>query len=176
LIRSELPPIEPGDSGSLLSPDSLPNPPNDGMLGGSAGRATGRPVLNEVAGFGAGGATTRAAGRAAAFRGLALAGVARRFAGLRFAVVRLAVDFLPPARFAVLRFAVVRFAVDFLTADRFAVDRRAVTFFLLEDFFFAGIFPPSVRDADSRVVHADEDPLMLPAFYSIGSAQRQAPR
>src|SRR5256885_4266007 len=31
-----------------------------------------------------------------------------------------------------------------------------------------------MRDADSRVVHADEDPLMLPAIYSIGSPQRQA--
>ena len=145
MIRSELPPPNEPDSGSLPRPDSLPNPPNDGMVGGSAGRATGRPVLNELVGFGAGIAATRAAGLAAAFRGLAFDAVLFRLAPvLRFAVVRLAVVFfLPPARFAVLRFAVVRLAaVFFLPLARFAVDRLAVAFFLVEDFFFAGIFPP----------------------------------
>jgi len=31
-----------------------------------------------------------------------------------------------------------------------------------------------MRVQSSRVVHADEDPLLLPAIYSIGSPQRQA--
>jgi hypothetical protein len=144
LIRSELPPNEPGGSGSPLTPDSLPKPPNDGMVGGSAGRATGRPALNEVVGFGAGTGETRGVGLLAAFRVLALGVVLFRLAPvLRFAVVRLAAAFfLPPARFVVLRFAVVRLAVDFLAPERLAVDRLAAGFFLVEDFFFAGIFPP----------------------------------
>jgi hypothetical protein len=144
LIRSELPPPEePGGSGSPPRPGSLPKPPTDGMVGGSAGRATGRPVLKELAGFGAGATATRAAGLLAAFRVLALGAALFRLAALAFAVVRLAaVFFLPPARFVVLRLAVVRLAVDFLAPDRFAVDRFAVAFFLVEDFFFAGIFPP----------------------------------
>ncbi|SRR5712691_6957839 len=113
------------------------------MLGGSAGRATGRPVLNGVAGFAATGAVRRAAGLAAAFFVLARGVVLRRLAVLRFAVARLAVDFLALDRLAVLRFAVGRLAVDFFLAlDRLAVDRLAVDFFLVEDFFFAGIFPP----------------------------------
>src|SRR5689334_881508 len=86
--------------------------------GASGGRATGRPLLNEVDGLGAAGAAARAAGFAAAFRGAA-------FGALRLAVAR---------------FAVVRFAVDFLPPARFAVDRLAVDFF--DDFFFAGISPP----------------------------------
>jgi hypothetical protein len=68
---------------------------------------------------------------------------------LRFAVARLAVVFLVPDRFAVLFFAVPRFAVAFLPPARLAVERFAVDFFLVEDFFFAGIFPPS--DARRRV-------------------------
>src|ERR1700694_1405796 len=152
------PPLEEPDSDSLPMPDSLPNPPNDGMLGGSAGRATGR-APKVLDGLGAGGATgrgagagaaARTAGLGAAFGAAALAGVLFRSAGARaFAVVRLAVVFLVPERFAVLFFAVVRLAVDFLPPARLAVDRLAVDFFLVEDFFFAGIFPPS--DARRRV-------------------------
>jgi hypothetical protein len=56
---------------------------------------------------------------------------------------------LAPARFAVLFLAVVRFAVAFLPPARLAVDFLAVGFFLVEDFFFAGISPPS--DARRRV-------------------------
>ena len=148
-------PPEP-DSDSLPIPDSLPNPPNDGMLGGSAGRATGRApnVLDGLGAAGAAGrgagAAARAAGLGAAFGAAALAVALFRLAGaLRFAVVRLAVVFLAPDRFVVLFFAVVRLAVDFLPPARFAVDRLAVDFFLVEDFFFAGIFPPS--DARRRV-------------------------
>ena len=156
------PPLEEPDSDSLPIPDSLPNPPNDGMLGGSAGLATGRPP-NELDGLGATGAVGAAARTtglvaafgAAAFGAAALAGALFRFAGaLRFAVARLAVVFLEPARFAVLFFAVLffavlRLAVDFFPPARLAVDRFAVDFFLVEDFFFAGIFPPS--DARRRV-------------------------
>ena len=133
------PPLEEPDSDSLPIPDSLPKPPNDGMLGGSAGRATGRPPpTKELDGLGAGagaGAAARAAGLGAAFGAAALTGAAFRLAGaLRLAVARFAVVFFVPDRFAVLFFAVLRLAVDF---------------FLVEDFFFAGIFPPS--DARRRV-------------------------
>jgi len=147
LIRSAPPPEEP-DSDSLPIPDSLPNPPNDGMLGGSAGRATGRPppakVLDGLGAAAGAGAAARAAGLGAAFGAAAFAGALLRLAGaLRFAVARLAVVFLVPERFAVLFFAVLRFAVAFLPPARLAVERLAVDFFLVEDFFFAGIFPPS---------------------------------
>jgi hypothetical protein len=150
-MRSAPPPEEP-DSDSLPIPDSLPNPPNEGVLGDdSAGRATGR-VPKVVDGLGAAGAAGRGAGAAARTTGLeaAFGAAAFRFAGaLRFAVARLAVVFLVPDRFAVLFFAVLRLAVDFLPPVRLAVDRFAVDFFLVEDFFFAGIFPPS--DARRRV-------------------------
>src|SRR5437879_31572 len=96
------PPLEEPDSDSLPIPGSLPNPPNDGMLGGSAGRATGRPLPAKVVdGLGAAGTAGRGAGAAA--RGAALGAAARagalfRLAGaLRFAVARLAVVFLVPA-------------------------------------------------------------------------------
>src|SRR6266566_2784047 len=133
------PPLDEPDSDSLPIPGSLPNPPNDGMLGGSAGRATGRPPpTKELDGLGAAagaGVVARATGLGAAFGAAALAGALFRLAGaLRFAVARLAVVFLVPDRFAVLFFAGLRLAVDF---------------FLVEDFFFAGIFPPS--DARRRV-------------------------
>jgi hypothetical protein len=107
------------------------------MLGAgvSAGRATGRPVLNEVDGLEAAGAAALDAGFAAVFRGAAFG--ALRLAGARFAVVRLAVAFFFAGAFF---FAVLRFAVDFLPPARFAVDRLAVDFF--DDFFFAGISPP----------------------------------
>src|SRR2546422_5930420 len=108
--------------------------------GGSAGRATGRPPVKVVDGFGAAGWGARAAGLAAVFFFAGRAALVRAFAGLRLAVVRLVVDFLPPAFFAVLRLAVARLAVDFLTPARFAVLRLAVDFF--DDFFFAGISPP----------------------------------
>jgi hypothetical protein len=103
--------------------------------GASGGRATGRPLLNEVDGLGAAGAAARAAGFAAAFRGAA-------FGALRLAVARFAVVFLVVAFFfaGAFFFAVLRFAVDFLPPARFAVDRLAVDFF--DDFFFAGISPP----------------------------------
>ena len=106
--------------------------------GVSGGRATGRPLLNEVDGLGAAGWAARAAGFGAAFRGAAFG--ALRLAVARFGVARLAVAFFAGARFAVLRLAVLRFAVDFLPPARFAVDRLAVDFF--DDFFFAGISPP----------------------------------
>ena len=111
------------------------------MLGGGAsgGRATGRPLLNEVEGLAATGCAARAAGLAAAFRGAAFAAVVRLLLA-RFAVVRRVAVFFAGARFAVLRLAVVRLAVDFLPPARFAVDRLAVAFF--DDFFFAGISPP----------------------------------
>src|ERR1700736_5736280 len=149
------PPLDEPDSHSPPIPDSLPNPPNEGMLGGSAGRATGR-APKVLDGFGAGGATGRGAGAAAratglgaAFGAAALAGARFGLAALRFAVVRLAVALLAPDRFAVDFFAVEPLAVDFLPPARLAVDRLAVDFFLVEDFFFAGIFPPS--DARCRV-------------------------
>src|SRR5881628_53106 len=88
--------------------------------GGSAGRATGRPPVKVVDGFGAAGWGARAAGLAAVFFFAGRAALVRAFAVLRLAVARLAVDFLTPARFAVLRLA-----VDFF-----------------DDFFFAGISPP----------------------------------
>jgi hypothetical protein len=154
------------------------------MLGGSAGRATGRaPPVNVLDGLGATGAVTRAAGAAgratgaagltAAF-GAAAFLAAGRFAVVFFAVARLAVTFLAPDRFAVLFFAVVRFAVDFLPPARLAVDRFAVDFFLLADFFFAGIFPPS--DARRRLARGSGGMLIrcCSAIYSIGSPQRQA--
>jgi hypothetical protein len=151
LIRSG-PPDEP-DSDSLPIPGSLPNPPNDG-IGGSAGRATGRPPpvkeLDGLGAAGAAGAAARTAGLGAAFGAVALAGVLFRLAGaLRFAVLFFAVVFLAVDRFAVLFFVDVRLAVDFLPPARLAVDFFAVDFFLVEDFFFAGIFPPS--DARCRV-------------------------
>ena len=140
------PPLELG-SDSLPIPGALPNPPNDGMLDGSAGRATGRPApLNVLDGLGAAvgaGVAARTAGLAAAFGAAALAVGLFRFAGLAFAVLRLAVVFLAGERFAVLFFAVVRLAVDFLPPARLAVDFFAVDFFLVGDFFFAGISPPS---------------------------------
>ncbi len=108
--------------------------------GGSAGRATGRPPVKVVDGFGAAGWGARAAGLAAVFFFAGRAALVRPFAVLRLAVVRLVVDFLPPAFFAVLRLAVARLAVDFLPPARFAVLRLAVDFF--DDFFFAGISPP----------------------------------
>src|SRR5207302_5860465 len=117
-----------------------------------------------------------AAGLAAAFGALAF-GALRLVAELFFAVLRLGaafllVDFLAAARFAGVRFLAVDF---FLPPDRVAVDRLAVTLFLVEDFFFAGIFPPFGCAMQTRaLVHADEDPRLLPAFYSIGSPQRQA--
>src|ERR1700694_614073 len=146
------PPLEEPDSDSLPIPDSLPNPPNDGVRVASTALATGRPPpTKELDGLGAGagaGAAARTAGLGAAFGAAALAGVlfftALFFAGARFAVVFLAVD-----RFAGFFFAVVRLAVDFLAPVFLAVDRLAVDFFLVEDFFFAGIFPPS--DARCRV-------------------------
>ncbi|HVS07106.1 MAG TPA: hypothetical protein VHK65_13220, partial [Candidatus Dormibacteraeota bacterium] len=150
MIRSG-PPGAPG-SDSLPMPGSLPNPPNEG-IGGSAGRATGRPPVNELDGLaaaGAAGAAARTAGFEAAFGAVALAGALFRLAGaLRLAVLFFAVVFLAVDRFAVLFFAVVRLAVDFLPPARLAVDFFAVDFFLVEDFFFAGIFPPS--DARCKV-------------------------
>src|SRR2546427_11076313 len=72
------PPLDEPDSDSLPIPGSLPNPPNDGMLGGSAGRATGRPPpVKELDGLGAAvgaGVAARAAGLGAAFGAAALAG------------------------------------------------------------------------------------------------------
>src|SRR6266550_251245 len=113
------PPLDEPDSDSLPIPGSLPNPPNDGMLGGSAGRATGRPPpTKELDGLGAAagaGVVARATGLGAAFGAAALVGALFRLAG----------------------------------AARLAVERLAVDFFLVEDFFFAGIFPPS--DARRRV-------------------------
>lgn len=172
------PPLELG-SDSLPIPGALPNPPNDGTLDGSAGRATGRPApLNVLDGLGAAvgaGVAARTAGLAAAFGAAALAVGLFRFAGLAFAVLRLAVAFLAGERFAVLFFAVVRLAVDFLPPARLAVDFFAVDFFLVGDFFFAGIFSSlGCATQGSRLVHADEDPRLLPAIYSIGSPQRQA--
>src|SRR5438270_1361138 len=92
------PPLDEPDSDSLPIPDSLPNPPNDGMLGGSAGRATGRPPpTNELDGLGAAagtGVAARTAGRGAAFGAAALTGAAFRLAGaLGFAVARFGVVF-----------------------------------------------------------------------------------
>jgi hypothetical protein len=130
------------------------------MVGGSAGRATGRPAPKELAGLGAGATATRAAGLLAAFTEdlvLAVRFTAERVPSLRPArlrvllgrLVRLVVDradlafvrLVPPRLPSVraARFVVIRFPVD---AD-FFVDRLAVVaFFLVEDFFFAGIFPP----------------------------------
>src|SRR5207244_8965596 len=135
------PPLDEPDSDSLPIPGSLPNPPNDGMLGGSAGRATGRPPPAKVLdGLGAA-AGAGAAGLGAAFGAAAFAGALLRLVGaLRFTVARLAVVFLVPERFAVLFFAVLRFAVAFLPPARLAVERLAVDFFLVDDFFFVGIF------------------------------------
>ena len=79
-------------------PGSLPKPPNDGIAGGSAGRATGRPPpVNEVEGFGAAGAAARAAGLAAALFGLAL-GALRLAPVLRFAAARFGPAFFAPMR------------------------------------------------------------------------------
>jgi hypothetical protein len=135
--------MEPEDSDSLPIPDSLPKLPNDGLLGGSAGRATGRPPpVKDAAGFGAAGMAGRGAGLAAAL-GAAARGVLFLALERFFAVVRLGAAFLAAGRLAVLRLTVERFAVDFfLLPDRDAVDRLAGAFFLVEDFFFAGIFPP----------------------------------
>src|ERR1700737_2198685 len=118
------------------------------MLGGSAGRATGRetPLNGIAAGLGAIGAATfgAATGLAAAF-GAAFLGLAFG-AALFFATGRLAAAFFA-GRLAVDFFAVVRFAVDFLAAERLAVDFLAVDRFGVDffafDFFFAGISPPS---------------------------------
>jgi hypothetical protein len=145
LIRSEPPrPVELDDSLSLPYPGSLPMPVStsiDGMLGISAGRATGRAppsglaalargVLVRAAGFGF------AAALGAAFRFVLLAALVLFFAVVRFA----GAFFLPPERELVARFAVVRLAVDFLAVDRFLVERLLVDFFA--DFFFAAIDPP----------------------------------
>jgi hypothetical protein len=154
LIRSELPlPTDP-DSDSLPIPGSLPKPPKEGILGGSAGRATGRPAaLNGVAGFAALGWAGRGAGRAAAFF-LLPADAAGRPLGLalRFAVGRFAVDFLVAERFTVERLAVVRLAVDFLPPDRFAVERFEVERLAVDflAFFFAAISPPFGCAMDAR--------------------------
>src|ERR1700694_1262883 len=125
------------------------------MVGGSAGRATGRdaPLNGLAAGLGATGGATfgAAAGLAAAFGavflglafGAALFFAAGRLAAAFFAAGLLAVDFFAVVRFAVDFLAAERLAVDFLAEDRFAVD------FLAFDFFFAGISPPS--DARSEL-------------------------
>src|SRR2546428_12403617 len=115
------------------------------MLGGSAGRATGRPPpVKELDGLGAAvgaGVAARAAGLGAAFGAAALAGAVFRLAGaLRFAVARLAVVFFGPGPFAVLFFSLLRFAVDFFPPAPFAVRRLAGGFFLFQGFFFAGLF------------------------------------
>src|SRR5882762_1302933 len=107
------------------------------MLGGSAGRATGRdgPLKGVTAGLGAlGGATLgAAAGLAAAFGAAFWAAFGAAFA-------------------AGLFLAAERLAVDFLAVDRFGVD------FLAFAFFFAGISPPSGCAMMARaLVQADED-------------------
>jgi hypothetical protein len=126
------------------------------MLGGSAGRATGRD------------GAVRGRGVAAAAAGAALLRlVVRRAAG--FAAELLAVVFLPVERFAVvrlvvlrlavLRLVVLRFAVDFLPPARFAVLRLAVDFFA---FFFAAISPPfgyALRRAFGWWFYGNKDPL-----------------
>jgi hypothetical protein len=145
LIRSELP--LPKDSDSPPIPGSLPNPP---IEGGSAGRATGRPMPpNELEGFGGAGTGAGAVALGAAFFAAGRAALRAfvlvlRFVLLRpFAAVRL--GRADPDRFAVVFLAVVRFGVDFFPPARFAGDRLAVAFF--EDFFFAGISPPfGMRD------------------------------
>jgi hypothetical protein len=144
-MRSEPPaPVELDDSLSLPYPASLPMPVStsiDGILGISAGRATGRAppsglaalargVLGRAAGFGF------AAALGAAFGFELLLAFVLRFAGVRFA----GAFFLPPERLLLARLAVVRLAVDFLAVDRFPVERLLVDFFA--DFFFAAIDPP----------------------------------
>lgn len=114
----------------------------DGMLGTSAGRATGRAPPSGLAAL-ARGVLVRAAGfgLAAALGAAFRFDVLLRAFVLLFAVVRFAgAFFLPPERELVARFAVVRLAVDFLAVDRFAVERLLVDFFA--DFFFAAIDPP----------------------------------
>ena len=92
MMRSA-PPLEEPDSDSLPIPDSLPNPPNDGMLGGSAGLATGRPPneLDGVGATGAVGAAARTTGLGAAF-GAAAFGAA--VTGLRPVVEVMFGDFM----------------------------------------------------------------------------------
>jgi hypothetical protein len=181
LIRSDPPgPIELEDSDSLPSPRSLPSPVSaGGMLVGSAGRATGRVdgPLGAIGGFGAA-AGFAALGREAGAGRLADAAFgleeappfgAERFTAERFpssfparvavderravvrfepadlARVRLAAPRLAsvfPARLAVMRLAD---EVDFLAVERFGAD------FLVADFFFAGICPPSDGAMDNRL-------------------------
>jgi hypothetical protein len=144
LIRSEPPaPVELDDSLSLPYPGSLPMPIStsiDGILGISAGRATGRAPPSGLAALGRGVLVRAGFGFAAAL-GAALGFELLRAFVLRFAVVRFAgAFFLPPERELVARLAVVRLAVDFLAVDRFPVERLLVDFFA--DFFFAAIDPP----------------------------------
>jgi|SRR5919108_1389089 hypothetical protein len=136
------------------------------MLGGSAGRATGREGAVKGRGVAA------AAGGVAALRA-----VLRRAAGFlaveRLAVVFFPVDPLAVVRLVVLRFVVLRFAVDFLPPARFAVLRLAVDFFA---FFFAAISPPfgcAPRGAFGWWFMRMRT-RYLPAIYSIGLHQKQA--
>ena len=93
-----------------------------------------------------------------------------RFSLLGLARLGLVADRL--ARVFPARLGVIRFADD---VDFFAVERLAVDF-LDEDFFFAGISPPSVRERWLAYGFSAElwDPTVFPACYSIGLAQRQA--
>src|SRR5438270_5044457 len=123
------------------------------MIGGSAGRATGRaaPLKGDEDAFGAAGL---AGARPVDFLVAVLAElrplVLLRFAGARFAAVFLA----PLARLAVVRRAVLRFAVVFFLAPaRFAGLRLALVFFVDDFFFFAGISPPSAMR--SRIAPGD---------------------
>ena len=145
-MRSAPPvPKVPGDSGSEPNPDPDPNPEppigSTGLATGRAGCAARGAGLGTGAGFGT--AIVAAAGfLVAGFDGARRAGL--RLAVAFFAVLRLAVAFLA-VRLALmcfeLRLEPVRLAVAFLAVLRLAVERLAVDF-LLEDFFFAGIFPP----------------------------------
>ena len=93
-----------------------------------------------------------------------------RFVPVDLTLVRLADDRLAsvlPAFLAVIRLAE---EVGFLAVERLAVD------FFDEDFFFAGISPPSVRERLLAYGFSAElwHPTVFPACYSIGLAQRQA--
>ncbi|TMD42144.1 MAG: hypothetical protein E6I88_05835 [Chloroflexi bacterium] len=136
----------------------------DGMLGLSAGRATGRPPPSGLDGFEAGVAALVAAPRLTAERlpssrparfkvmlrllvGFLLAAF---FDEVDLALVRLVPPRLPSVRAA--RLAVMRLLVD----RDFVVDRLAVDFFV--DFFLAAIDPPfgcAIRYAQGDVLAND---------------------
>jgi hypothetical protein len=198
LIRSPEPdPLELAPLSPPIPPE-VPMPPEDQLLDGSAGRATGR------AGAGAGAGLLRTApgdGSSAAFSlgatvtaaGAATAGCLRRAVGraaaLRLgaalAVERLAVERLGLERaagrlavvFRVVERRAVALRVDFLAAGFLAAGFLAVDFLvdlLVEDFFFAAMLDPPDSAIIATICGAYEGCVSLRVIASgLGKDKRR---